>query len=128
MQNLTTIIQDLDGLAVSNYSRLCGFYAKNGIQYHIQNIHGGQLKSADIELTFDIQRIYPYEYEKWDEIPILAHILREFSVAIHLANDSMQQSEDKGQKGLFIGYGCSNRVLSHSSVHLQDSILRISFV
>jgi len=128
MQNLTTIIQDLDGLAVSNYSRLCGFYAKNGIQYHIQNIHGGQLKSADIELTFDIQRIYPYEYEKWDEIPILAHILREFSVAIHLANDSMQQSEDKVQKGLFIGYGCSNRVLSHSSVHLQDSILRISFV
>lgn len=128
MQNLTTIIHDLDGLAVSNYSRLCGFYEKNGIQYRVQNIHGGQIKSADMELTFDFHRMYPYGYEKRDEIAIISHVLREFSVAIHLANDLMQQSSDKVQKGLFVGYGCSNRILSHSSVSLQDGVLKISFV
>jgi len=128
MQNLSTIIQELDGLAVSNYSRLCGFYEKNGIRYRIQNVHGGQIKSADIELTFDIQRIYPYEYEKRDEIAISAHILREFQAAVHLANNAMQQSTDKVQKGLFISCSTGTRILSHSSVELQEGILKIFFV
>ncbi len=127
MQNLLEIIESIDGLAVSNYSKLCGRYERNGIVYNIRNVHGGQIKYAEVGIEYRVKELWDSRlYYPSDTTAIFSHILREFSVAVHLANDAMQLSDANTQKGLFLAYKCSNRILSNSAVHLNGNVITVS--
>lgn len=124
MQKLLDIIQSLDGKAVSFCTKLYGRYERNGILYHIRNVYGGQIKSATVSVEIPAARLLgDYNYGAGDSIPLTSHIMREFSVAAHMANDAMQQSEDNVQKGLFLVYKFGTRVLPVSAVRWEgDSV------
>lgn len=127
MQKLNEIIQSLDGKAVSSYSKLYGRYERNGIVYHIRNVYGGQYKYAVISVEIPRHRMlggctfYPS-----DRTALTSYIMREFSVAAHMANDAMQQSESNVQKGFFLVYKFGSRVLPNSVVQLNDETVSIT--
>ena len=127
MQKLNEIIKSLDGKAVSSYTKLCGRYERNGIVYHIRNVYGGQFKLATVSIEIPCGRIFEnYRFDQNDKIALTSYLMREFSLAAHMANDAMQQSERNVQKGLFLVYKFGTRVLSNSAVQLNDETITIS--
>ena len=127
MQNLNEIIQNLDGKAVTLYSKLCGRFEKGGIVYHIRSVHGGQYKTAVVNIEIPCRRLWGnYVCPPHNHIPVCSHIMREFSIAAHIANSEMQQSEDNVQKGLFLVYNFGTRVLKNSVVSIQGDTIIIS--
>ena len=112
MQKLNEIIKSLDGKAVSSYTKLYGRYERNGIIYHILNVYGGQFKFATVSIEIPCGRIFEnYKFDQTDKTALTSYIMREFSLAAHMANDAMQQSESNVQKGLFLVYKFGTRVL-----------------
>ena len=127
MQNLNEIIQNLDGKAVTLYSKLCGRFEKGGIVYHIRSVHGGQYKTAVVNIEIPCRRLWGnYVCPPHNHIPVCSHIMREFSIAAHIANSEMQQSEDNVQKGLFLVYNFGTRVLKNSVISIQGDTIIIS--
>ncbi|MBQ7939836.1 MAG: hypothetical protein IJ281_05630 [Clostridia bacterium] len=127
MQKLNEIIKSLDGKAVSSYTKLYGRYERNGIVYHIRNVYGGQIKNALVSAEIPRQRLFgEYVYDSSDKTAAAAYIMRDFSMAAHVANDTMQQSESNVQKGLFLVYKFGTRVLSNSVVQLNEETITIS--
>jgi len=127
MQKLNEIIKSLDGKAVSSYTKLCGRYERNGIVYHIRNVYGGQFKFATVSVEIPCGRIFEnYRFDQKDKTALTFCIMREFSLAAHMANDAMQQSESNVQKGLFLVYKFGTRVLSNSVVQLNNETITIS--
>lgn len=127
MQKLNEIIKSLDGKAVSSYTKLYGRYERNGIVYHIRNVYGGQIKNALVSAEIPRQRLFgEYVYDSSDKTAAAAYIMRDFSMAAHVANDTMQQSESNVQKGLFLVYKFGTRVLSNSVVQLNNETITIS--
>ena len=127
MQKLNEIIKSLDGKAVSSYTKLCGRYDRNGIVYHIRNIYGGQFKYATVSIEIPCGRIFEnYRFDQNDKTALTSFIMREFSIAAHMANDEMQQSESNVQKGLFLVYKFGTRVLSNSVVQINDDSVVIT--
>jgi len=123
MQSLLNKIESLDGQPVAKYSLLCGYYRRGDIAYHIRAVTGGQVRSCAVDLEFPAARLIGSQYLPTDALPIASHILREFSLAAHMANDTMQQSESNVQKGLFLVYRCGNRVLANSAVRREGDSL-----
>ena len=127
MQKLNEIIKSLDGKAVSSYTKLYGRYERNGIVYHIRNVYGGQIKNALVSVEIPRQRLFgEYVYDSSDKTAAAAYIMRDFSMAAHVANDTMQQSESNVQKGLFLVYKFGTRVLSNSVVQINDDSVVIT--
>ncbi len=127
MQKLNEIIKSLDGKAVSSYTKLYGRYERNGIVYHIRNVYGGQIKFATVSIEIPCGRIFEnYKFDQTDKTALTSYIMREFSLAAHMANDAMQQSESNVQKGLFLVYKFGTRVLSNSVVQLNNETITIS--
>ncbi len=126
MQRLSEIIQSLDGKAVSFYTKLYGRYERNGIVYNIRNVYGGQIKNADVEIEFSAEQLFGgYSYGTSDTTAVTNHIMREFSVAAHMANDAMQQSDSNMQKGLFLVYRYGSRVLPNSVVRYKRDTVSV---
>jgi len=127
MQRLNEIIQSLDGKGVSFYTKLYGRYERNGIVYNICNVCGGPIKYAEVEIEVPSEALFGgYSYGSADTTAITNHIMREFSVAAQMANGAMQQSEANVQKGLFLVYRYSSRVLPNSVVKIAHETVRIS--
>lgn len=127
MQKLNEIIKSLDGKAVSSYTKLYGRYERNGIVYHIKNIYGGQFKYAITYIEIPCNKIFgDLKFSPFDQNALTSYIMREFSVAAHMANDKTQQSESNVQKGFFLVYRFGNRVLPNSVVHLKDDNIFIA--
>lgn len=127
MQKLNEIIKSLDGKAVSSYTKLYGRYERNGIVYHIRNVYGGQFKFATVSIEIPCGRIFEnYKFDQTDKTALTSYIMREFSLAAHVANDAMQQSESNIQKGLFLVYKFGTRVLSNSVVQINDDYVVIT--
>ncbi len=127
MQKLNEIIKSLDGKAVSSYTKLYGRYERNGIVYHIRNVYGGQFKFATVSIEIPCGRIFEnHRFDQNDKTALTSYIMREFSLAAHMANDTMQQSESNVQKGLFLVYKFGTRVLSNSVVKINDETTTIS--
>ena len=127
MQKLNEIIQSLDGKAVSSYTKLYGRYERNGLVYHIRNVYGGQIKYAAVSVEIPCQRLLgSYHVSRFDQTAFSAYVMREFSLAAHMANDAMQQSESNVQKGFFLVYSFGNRVLPNSVVEVVDDMISIS--
>lgn len=124
MQKLSEIIKTLDGKSVSTYTKLSGRYERNNIVYNFKNVYGGQFKYAQVNIEFPLMYMLgDYSYSDSDKVAISSFIMREFSVATHLANDVMQQSESNVQKGLFVVYKFGTRVLQNSVVQFgKDSV------
>ena len=111
MRNLIDKIQNLDGKSVNLYSKLFGRYEQDGIIYDIRNVYGGQFKYATVAIEISSVKLFGYNYFRdSDKIAISSHIMREFGVAAHIANDEMQQSDANVQKGFFLVY----KFLNHS--------------
>lgn len=127
MNNLYEIIKFLGGKCVSSYTKLCGRYERNGIVYHIRNIYGGQLKYATVSVEIPCNLIMgEYRFSPSDKTVLTSYIMREFSLAAHMANDVMQQSESNVQKGFFLVYRFGTRVLSNSVVQINDDYVFIT--
>ncbi len=127
MDELIKIIELLDGKNVSTYTKLYGRYERNGITYQIRNVYGGQTKNATVDIEIPIERLIgDCKYDPSSRIPLTAFIMREFSVAAHIANDTMQQSEANTQKGLFGVYKFGTRVLPNSAVQVNKDFVTIS--
>lgn len=127
MQKLNEIIESLDGKDVSFYTKLYGRYERNGIVYHIRNIYGGQIKNATVSIEIPCYQIFENcNFIPSDKTVVTSYIMREFSVAAHMANDAMQQSESNVQKGLFLVYKFGTRVLPNSVVQLNGENITIS--
>lgn len=127
MQKLNEIIKSLDGKAVSSYTKLYGRYERNGTVYHIRNVYGGQFKFATVSIEIPCGQIFEnYRFDQNDKTALTSYIMREFSLAAHMANDAMQQSESNVQKGLFLVYKFGTRVLSNSVVQLNEETITIS--
>jgi len=127
MQKLNEIVKSLDKKAVSAYTKLCGRYERNGIVYHIRSICGGQFKYATVSIEIPSNRILgSCKYSLSDKTALTSHIMREFSIAAHMANDAMQQSETNVQKGVFLVYPFGNRVLQNSVVHLDNEAVTVT--
>ena len=103
MQKLNEIIKSLDGKAVSSYTKLYGRYERNGIVYHIRNVYGGQFKFATVSIEIPCEQIFEnYRFDQNDKTALTSYIMREFSLAAHMANDAMQQSESNVQTSTFL--------------------------
>ncbi len=127
MQKLAEIIDSLDGKPTTKYTSLYGHYRRDGIGYKISNIYGGQVKYCSAELVIPAVRLLgDYRIGRQDVIAASAHILREFAVCTHLANDAMAQSEAKTEKGMFLVYRYGQRVLPNSAVRLDGENVTIS--
>lgn len=127
MQKLNEIIKSLDKKAVSAYTKLCGRYERGGIVYHIRHVYGGQFKYATVSIEIPSNRILRNcNYSLSDKTALTSHIMREFSIAAHMANDAMQQSETNVQKGVFLVYPFGNRVLQNSVVHLNNEAVTVT--
>ena len=127
MQKLNEIIKSLDGKAVSSYTKLYGRYERNGIVYHIRNVYGGQIKNALVLVEIPRQRLFgEYVYDSSDKTAAAAYIMRDFSMAAHVANDTMQQSESNVQKGWFLVYPFGTRVLPNSVVQIHGDTVSIA--
>lgn len=128
MQKLNEIIKSLDGKAVSLYTKLYGRYERNSLAYHIRNVYGGQFKYATISVEIPGNLIIGENtFLPSDQIALTSHIMREFSLAAHMANDAMQQSESNVQKGFFLVYKFGTRVLDNSVVQITDDVIVITF-
>ena len=127
MQKLNEIIKSLDGKAVSSYTKLSGRYERHEIVYHIRNIYGGQFKYATVSVEIPCRRIFREQFfSQGDKTALTSYIMREFSLAAHLANDAMQQSESNVQKGFFLVYPFGNRALENSAVQVNEENIVIS--
>lgn len=127
MQKLNEIMKSLDKKAVSAYTKLCGRYERNGIVYHIRSVYGGQFKYAAVSIEIPSNRILENcKYSLSDKIAMASHIMREFSIAAHIANDAMQQSETNVQKGFFLVYQFGNRVLPNSVAQVNNDTITIN--
>lgn len=127
MQKLAQIIDSIDGKPLTKYTSLYGYYSRDGIGYNITNIYGGQTKYCSVELVIPAVRLFgDYKVGRQDYIAASAHILREFAVCTHLANDAMAQSEAKVEKGMFLVYRYGQRVLENSVVRLDEENVTIS--
>ena len=127
MQKLAQIIDSVDGKPVTKYTSLYGHYSRDGIGYNILNVYGGQVKYCSAELVIPAVRLFgDYRVGRQDGIAASAHILREFAVCSHLANDAMAQSEAKTEKGMFLVYRYGQRVLQNSAVRLDEENVTIS--
>ena len=127
MQKLNEIIKSLDGKAVSSYTKLSGRYERHEIVYHIRNIYGGQFKYATVSVEIPCRRIFREQFfSQGDKTALTSYIMREFSLAAHLANDAMQQSESNVQKGFFLVYPFGNRALANSAVQVDEENIVIS--
>lgn len=127
MQKLNEIIKSLDGKAVSSYTKLYGRYERNGVVYHIRNVYGGQFKYATVFIEIPYKQLFRnIDISAFDKTAVSSHIMREFSIATHMANDTMQQSESNVQKGFFLVYKFGNRVLPNSVVGLSQEAVTIS--
>ena len=127
MQKLAEIIDSLDGKPTTKYTSLYGHYRRDGIGYKISSIYGGQVKYCSAELVIPAARLFgDYCIGRQDVIAASAHILREFAVCTHLANDAMAQSEAKTEKGMFLVYRYGQRVLQNSAVRLDEENVTIS--
>ncbi len=122
MQKLCELIDSLDGKPPTKYTALYGRYTRGDIVYNITNIFGGQTKSCSVELIFPVSRLFgDYPVAPRDRIAASAYLLREFSVCAALANDAMEQSEAKVEKGMFLPCRYGQRVLETSAVHWDDA-------
>jgi len=127
VQKLNEIIKSLDGKAVSSYTKLYGRYERNGIVYHIRNVCGGQFKYAAVSVEVPCNRLWgAYQFSPLDKTALTSHIMREFSLAAHVANDAMQQSETNVQKGFFLVYKFGSRVLPNSVAQFDGETVTIS--
>ncbi len=127
IQKLNEIIKSLDKKAVSAYTKLCGRYERNGIVYHIRNVYGGQFKYATVSIEIPSNRILGNcECSLSNKTALTSHIMREFSIAAHMANDAMQQSETNVQKGFFLVYQFGSRVLPNSVVQINNDTVTIT--
>lgn len=127
MRNLIDKIQNLDGKSVNLYTKLFGRYEQDGIVYDIRNIYGGQFKYASVAIEIPCGDLFGgYTYRGSDKIAISSHIMREFAVAAHIANDEMQQSDTNAQKGFFLVYKFGNRVLNNSVVKLDGDTVTMT--
>ena len=127
MQKLCEIIDSLDGKPLTKYTALYGRYTRDGIVYSITNIFGGQVKSGSVEVIFPMSRLFgDYPVSPRDRIAASAYLLREFSVCAALANDAMEQSEAKVEKGMFLPYRYGQRVLETSAVRWDDAAETVS--
>ena len=127
IQKLNEIIKSLDKKAVSAYTKLCGRYERNGIVYHIRSIYGGQFKYATVSIEIPSDRILGNcECSLSNKTAMASHIMREFSIAAHMANDAMQQSETNVQKGFFLVYQFGSRVLPNSVAQVNNDIVTIT--
>ena len=127
MQKLAGIIDSLDGKPTTKYTSLYGHYRRDGIGYNISNVYGGQVKYCSADLVIPVERLFgDYRTGRQDVIAASAHILREFAVCTHLANDAMAQSEAKTEKGMFLVYRYGQRVLPNSAVRLDGENVTIS--
>lgn len=127
MQKLCEIIDSLDGKPLTKYTALYGRYTRDGIVYSITNIFGGQGKSASVEVIFPMSRLFgDYPVSPRDRIAASAYLLREFSVCAALANDAMEQSEAKVEKGMFLPYRYGQRVLETSAVRWDAAAQTVS--
>ena len=66
------------------------------------------------------------EYSPSDKTAMASHIMREFSIAAHMANDAMQQSETNVQKGFFLVYQFGSRVLPNSVAQVNNDTVTIT--
>ena len=106
---------------------MCGRYERNGIVYHIRNVYGGQFKYATVSIEIPSERILRgCEYSPSDKTAMASHIMREFSIAAHMANDAMQQSETNVQKGFFLVYQFGSRVLPNSVAQVNNDTVTIT--
>lgn len=127
MRNLIDKIQNLDGKSVNLYSKLFGRYEQDGIIYDIRNVYGGQFKYATVAIEISSVKLFGYNsFRDSDKIAISSHIMREFGVAAHIANDEMQQSDANVQKGFFLVYKFGNRVLNNSVVKLDRDTVTVT--
>ena len=122
MQKLREMIDSLDAKPIRVCSRLSGRYEQGGIVYHIGGITGSEGKTADITVEIPTVRLWGGKtIAEADKTAASSHILREFAVAAYMANDEMQQSEDNVQKGCFLVYKFSQRVLANSVVTIRGN-------
>ena len=127
MQKLNEIVKSLDKKAVSAYTKLCGRYERNGIVYHIRNVYGGQFKYATVSIEIPSNYILgDCKYSPFDKTAVASHIMREFSIVAHMANDAMQQSETNVQKGFFLVYQFGSRVLPNSVAQVNNDTVTIT--
>lgn len=127
MQKLCELIDSLDGKPLTKYTALYGHYTRGDIVYSISNIFGGQVKSCSVELIFPMFRLFgDYPVAPRDRIAASAYLLREFSVCAALANNAMEQSEAKVEKGMFLPYRYGQRVLETSAVRWDDAAETVS--
>jgi len=127
MQKLCELIDSLDGKPLTKYTALYGHYTRGDIVYSIANVFGGQVKSCSAELIFPMSRLFgDYPVAPRDRIAASAYLLREFSVCAALANNTMEQSESKVEKGMFLPYRYGQRVLETSAVRWDDAAETVS--
>ena len=127
MQRLCEVIDSLDGKPLTKYTALYGHYTRGDIVYSITNVFGGQVKSCSVELIFPVTRLFgDYPVARYDRTAASAYILREFSVCAALANNAMEQSEAKVEKGMFLPYRYGQRVLETSAVYWDDAAETVS--
>ena len=127
MQKLNEIIKSLDGKPVASYSKLKGIYERNGITYTISSVTGGQYRYASVDIKFGRRGFIDADILDDDsQIAACSHILIEFSVTAHMANNEMQQSEQNVQKGAFIPYCFGTRVLPGSAVKISERDITVS--
>ncbi len=127
MQKLAEIIDSIDGKPLSKYTSLYGHYVRSNVGFNITNIYGGQIKYASVDIVLPNTLLFgDYKVGLQDYIAASAHILREFAVCTHLANDAMAQSEAKVEKGMFLVYRYGQRVLQNSVVRLDEEHVTIS--
>ena len=127
MQKLNEIIKLLDGKAVTSYSKLVGIYERNKIIYRIVSVSGAQYKYAHVDIEIDKEALLKdFIFSDKDKTAVSTFIMREFSTAVHMANNDMQMSESNVQKGAFIPYRFGTRVLQSSIVKITELKICIS--
>lgn len=127
MKKLNEIIATLDKKPVSKYSALCGVYEKDGVFYNITNIYGSQYKYAVIQISFPLALISEnIRYNKSDDAAVVSYMMRELNACIHTSNCEMAQNESNVQKGCFIVYKFSNRILPCSAIKINSENITLA--
>ncbi len=128
MERLNEIIKSLDKKPISKYKQLYGRYIKNDMEFYIKNIYGSNIKYCTVELAvFKEKLLGKYVYKKEDYVSVCSYILRDFSVLTYMMNEKMNLTESNIQKGYFLAYKYSQKVLPTTIVRAEEDKIIIRF-
>jgi len=125
--NLSEKIKILDGKPIADYHRLCGIYTERGINYRIRKISGAGTKYCQIDIGIPLEMLVGgHEVRANDRTAAASYILRDFIVAAHIANEELNQSETKIDKGFFMVYKFGHKVVPNSLAVIQNEKITLS--